>query len=349
MSKIYGKTVGVGQVLLVLIFAAVGVHAQTYTNFTTIDEPLAESGISGGTYVEGISGSTVVGYFYNGTGRHGFYHVLGTTNYTTLDDPLSTSSSSTNTAAYGISGRNIVGSYEDEKGFTGEYGFLYNMDSGAYYTINDLNGISEGESSSAAYAIDGDNIVGYFVSNARPGDSVLSFLTAFDSSQPSSYNFTSFYVPIPEQVTVTYTNYNTQLTGISGNLVVGAVVDTNGYHLGLVYNLTTGGYIFLTNSADGGIIFPNGIEGNQVVGHYSDPAKNFNNSGFVLALGTTNLIEDRRSAGVGGNVCAGHIRGIGGGLLCGRERRVARFCGGHRAGGAAADRFGADLREPVEF
>jgi hypothetical protein len=291
-------------VLLAFFLPVRALHAQTYTNFTTIDDPLAVAGVDSGTYVEGIYSNIVVGYFYNGTGRHGFYHVLGTSTYTTLDDPLSTSSSTTNTVAYGISGRNIIGWYVDEKGDSGNYGFLYNMDSGTYYTLDDPSSISSGVSSTEAFGIDGTNIVGYFNYNGRPGSSVFSFLSTFDPSQPGSFTYSTFYIPIPEQIETTYTNYTTELYGISGNLVVGAVVDTMFYHHGFVYDLNTSQYTFLTNSS-GGIIFPYGISGNQVVGYLADPNKSFNPGGFLLTLGTTNLIVLEDPFGVEGTYAQG--------------------------------------------
>ena len=294
-------------VLLAFFLPLATLQAQTFTNFTTIDDPLAAGGISGGCYVEGIYSNTVVGYFYNGSGRHGFYHVLGTSVYTTLDNPSSITEFGTNTAAYGISGRNIVGVYV---GNTGTYGFLYNLDSNTYYTISPPNSISSGESFSEAYGIDGTNIVGYYVSNIRPGDDTFSFLATFTPNQPGSFTYTSLYIPIPEQVTVTFTNYVTEFTGISGSNVVGAVVDTGNLHHGLVYNLNTQAYTFLTNAANGGIIFPFGINGNLVVGDYSDPAKSFNDSGFLLTLGTTNLIEIADPLGLEATFATGTYGGL---------------------------------------
>src|SRR5580693_1934491 len=102
-----------GRLLALMAFGALAVagQAQTYTNFTTIDEPLAVTNIANdGTYVEGISGNVVVGYYVNTLGIHGFYHTLGTTNYTTLDDSATVSTNGS-TFAYGISGNNIVGYY----------------------------------------------------------------------------------------------------------------------------------------------------------------------------------------------------------------------------------------------
>ena len=293
--------------LLGFFLPLISLQAQTFTNFTTIDDPLAAGGISGGCYVEGIYSNMVVGYFYNGSGRHGFYHVLGTSTYTTLDDPASITSLGTNTAAFGISGRNIVGQYE---GSSGLYGFLYNLDSGTYYTISPPNSISSGESSSEAYGIDGTNIIGYYVYNGRPGDDTFSFLATFTPSQPGSFNYTTLYIPIPEEITVTFTNYVTEFTGISGNNVVGAVVDTNYLHHGLVYNLNTQTYTFLTNAANGGIIFPHGINGNQTVGYYSDPAKSFNDSGFLLTFGIPNLIEIADPLGLEATFATGTYGGL---------------------------------------
>src|SRR5215469_4223673 len=90
--------------------------------FKTLDVPSA----TGGTFVWGIDGGNIVGYYTDGTGDHGFLYNGST--YTTLDDPLATKGF---THAYGISGNNIVGSYIDATGF---HGFLYN---GSSYTTLD--------------------------------------------------------------------------------------------------------------------------------------------------------------------------------------------------------------------
>ncbi|HEY1718680.1 MAG TPA: hypothetical protein VGH42_10380 [Verrucomicrobiae bacterium] len=296
---------------------AVEVQAQTYTNFTTIDEPLAEAGSLYGTYVEGISGNVVVGYYYNSQGRHGFYHTLGTTNYTTLDVPAGTSSTSFSTAAYGISGNNIVGWYSATN-FTGTYGFIYNIGTGAYATLDDPAGVEEGVSSTEAYGIDGNNVVGSESDNSLPAGSVFGFLCTPAAGQPGVYSFASFYIPIPYRINVSEfstTNYITLPYGISGDNVVGMARDTDGYSHGFAYNLNTTSLTLLTNS-DGGFLWPYGIDGNNVVGYFSDPNNDYNDSGFLCAIGSTNLTTLRDPLGVGGTFA----QGISGNAIVGYYR-----------------------------
>jgi hypothetical protein len=288
---------------------AITVRAQTYTNFTTINEPLATSGSGYGTFVEGISGNVVVGYYYNSLGRHGFYHTLGTTNYTTLDDPLGTSSASGSTAAYGISGNNIVGYYYDETGSSGAYGFIYNIGTGVYATLKDPAGVEEGVSSTEAFAIDGNNVIGDENDNSLPAGSVFGFLCTPVAGQPGNYSFASFYVPIPYRINVsqfsTTTNYITLPYGISGDNVVGRVTETDGYSHGFVYNLNTASLTFLTNSDGGGFIWPYGIDGTNVVGYFSDPNNNYNDDGFLYSLGSTNLTTLHDPLGIDGTFAQG--------------------------------------------
>ncbi len=306
---------------LITFLAALGspvlqAQAQTYTNFTTIDEPLAGTGSSYGTYVEGISSNIVVGYYYNTEGRHGFYHTLGTTNYTTLDDPASISSVSTNTAAYGISGGNIVGYYGDEKGFSGTYGFIYNIATGSYASLDDPSGVNSGESSTEAFGIDGTNIVGSESDHSLPAGSVFGFLCTPVAGQSDAYSFASFYIPVPDRIEtaggVSSTNYDTLPYGISGENVVGTFADTSDYSHGFVYNLDTKNLTLLT-SPGGGYIWAHGIDGNQVVGYFANPAENYNDSGFLCTIGSTNLTALVDPLGPSGTFA----QGISDGLIVG--------------------------------
>ena len=92
---------------------------------TTIDNPLA----GGGTYVTGIDGSNIVGYYTTVnqyqqlTGNHGFIYNGST--FTTIDNPLAGGG----TYVTGIDGSNIVGYYTTVNQYqqlTGNHGFIYN-------------------------------------------------------------------------------------------------------------------------------------------------------------------------------------------------------------------------------
>jgi hypothetical protein len=70
------------------------------------------------TYAQGIWGSSIVGWYYDGTSdSHGF--LFDGTNWTTLDFPTVYG-----VQAYGISGQRIVGAYQDGISYSSQ-GFLY--------------------------------------------------------------------------------------------------------------------------------------------------------------------------------------------------------------------------------
>ena len=105
MNKMNTRTASILTSLAALMTAGLTVHAQ-YT-YRALDDPFA----SGGTWAEGISGTSVVGGYLDNNGvNHGFLY-SGGTNWTTLDDPLAGSGSGQGTYANAISGINIVGSY----------------------------------------------------------------------------------------------------------------------------------------------------------------------------------------------------------------------------------------------
>jgi hypothetical protein len=91
---------------------AAAVTAQVQYTFTTLDAPASQ-----GTWVDGISGTNIVGDYRDGSGNtHGFLYNGRT--WTTLDDPFGAKG----TLAQGISGANIVGGYYASDG--GGHGFL---------------------------------------------------------------------------------------------------------------------------------------------------------------------------------------------------------------------------------
>jgi hypothetical protein len=288
---------------VIFLGLTVRLPAQTYTNFTTIDDPLATKSSLYGTHVQGIAGNIVVGYYSDSTGQHGFFHTLGTTNYTTLDDPAGFRNGSSGTAAYGISGENIIGFYQDEIGSSGTYGFVYNLSTGTYTTLNNPAGVNEGISSTEAFGIDGNNIIGNVSDNGLPAGNVLGFLASPVAGQTGQYSYSAFYIPIPGRINST-TNYLTRPYGISGENVVGTFEDTNGYNPGFIYNLNTQSLTILTNAA-GAYVWPNGIEGSNVVGYFSDPNSSYNDSGFLYVMGTTNWTTIRDPLAVGNTFAEG--------------------------------------------
>jgi len=99
--------------------------------FQTLDDP--NSVPKYGTFVEGISGSNVVGFYGNSNNtRCGF--VYNGSTYTTLDDPNGVNGTDESGC---ISGSNVVGSYTDSNNIS--HGFLYN--GSTYTTIDDPKGV----------------------------------------------------------------------------------------------------------------------------------------------------------------------------------------------------------------
>ena len=91
---------------LFTVLGATASHA-TYT-WTTHDNPSATS-----TYLNGIDGANMVGYYTDSGGTHGT-HYDGST-WTTLDHPSATHGTYLN----GIDGANMVGYYTDSSGYHG--------------------------------------------------------------------------------------------------------------------------------------------------------------------------------------------------------------------------------------
>ena len=93
---------------LFTVLGATASHA-TYT-WTTLDHPSATS-----TYLNGIDGANMVGYYTDSGGTHGTLYDGST--WTTLDYPGASS-----TALYAIDGANMVGNYWDGSG--DRHGFM---------------------------------------------------------------------------------------------------------------------------------------------------------------------------------------------------------------------------------
>src|SRR5262245_46746414 len=97
-----------------LVFAAGAGTAYAIT-YTTLDDPLSPNG----TIAAGISGSNIVGWYFDTPGAlHGF--VYNGSTYTEINDPLAGNGG---TNALGISGNNIVGTYTDSSNIA--HGYFY--------------------------------------------------------------------------------------------------------------------------------------------------------------------------------------------------------------------------------
>jgi hypothetical protein len=278
----FGRKLFLGLAALGLL----GAQAQGQYVYTTIDDPVAKA-TSGTTYVTGISGNVVAGYYF-GPQLHGFYHTLGTTNYTTLDVPAGTTGTDSSTAANGISGNNIVGYYQATN-YSGTYGFIYNIATSNYTTLADA-AVSDGNTSYLeALGIDGSNIVGNVISLVPLAGTYQEVFLATPSA--GGENFSTFYYPSPSQVineeSYYLSNYTTRAFGISVPNVVGYWLDENYVYHGYIYNLNTASYTLLASPSGGGCPLT-GIDGNNVVGYYADPNYGYNYSGFIYNMVSSN-------------------------------------------------------------
>ncbi|HEY1718651.1 MAG TPA: hypothetical protein VGH42_10235, partial [Verrucomicrobiae bacterium] len=215
---------------------------------------------SDGTYPNGISGNYIVGAYNDGTGFYGFFY--DGTNYTTLNDPLSNLANG-GTRAEGISGNYITGYYWDGSG--GSHGFLYNMTTSNYTTLDDPSAITSG--GTQAYGISGNYIVGYY------GDAAGShgFLYAMSTS-----HYTTLNDPLSDE-----SQGGTIASGVSGNLIAGNYYDTNGESHGFLYNMATLSYANLDDPLGSDGTFPFGIDDGKIVGSYTD--SNGNSHSFEAA------------------------------------------------------------------
>jgi hypothetical protein len=313
--KGFGRNVGW---LLVALLGWVAPAEAQYV-FTTIDDPIAKTNNHNQTVVSGISGNTVVGYYY-GPQLHGFYHVLGTSNFVTLDEPLGLVNGTSDTQPEGISGGSIVGNYQNYQGSaSGYYGFLYDIASGTYQTLNDPAGDRGNTSVTWPTGIDGTNIVGYVGVSVPP---YLDYVGGFEA-QSTGAGFVcdpQFYYPGISSITIgagyNTTNYATYIYGISGTNAVGCWVDQNGVNHGIIYNLVAGTYTALLAPNGFGCCLT-GIDGNNVAGYYADANHSYNYSGFVYNLAsssyTATSIHDPLALGnsyllgISGNTLVGYF------------------------------------------
>jgi hypothetical protein len=220
-------------------FAAPVRAASPSYDFQTLDFPGAS-----GTYVNGISGGNIVGYYFDADFKtHGFLYDGAT--YTTLDDPDAAPGT---TAATGVSGGNIVGYYADGNGIS--HGFLY--DGATYTTFDEPNAVASSGGTQAS-GISGGNIVGYY---ADGNGTQHGFL----------YNGTAYTTL--DDPKATPTNGGTQASGVSGGNVAGSYYGAQATVNGFLFNGKT--YAALKDAAADADTSPLGISGGNVVGFYVD-------------------------------------------------------------------------------
>ena len=234
----------------------------------------------GGFTPEGLSGNIVLGA--NQLQAALYNDVSQTT--TVLNVP-------NDSAAYGISGNYIVGTYGDSSGDGN--GFLYNITTGTYNTLDDPSASTSGEAGTYLYGIYGDNIVGDYYNSSRTAfgfiynissqtwttlgpevNGIYGSIIVGDSGVPSSgyiYNgstFSTFMVP---------GSTSTSANGIFGTEIVGTSAGgSNPY--GYIYNYATGQYNYPLSlssfhaSGIGATSFEfTGISGSSLMGEYTYP------------------------------------------------------------------------------
>jgi hypothetical protein len=236
--------------------------------WTTLDYPGATT-----TEAYDISGRSVVGWYLDSSGLHGFLYNGTTWPPTTLDMP-----GATVTIINGISGSNVVGVYQDSSG--GEHGFFFN---GTTWTTLDYPGALATE----VRGISGSNVVGVYRDSSwehgffyngttwttldYPGASNTYANSISGSSVVGGYYDGSGHGFLYNGTTWTTLDYPgalaTEAYGISGSSIVGRYMDSSGHKHGFLYN----GTIWTTLDYPGASnTYANGTNGRNIVGSYED-------------------------------------------------------------------------------
>jgi hypothetical protein len=193
----------------------------------------------------GISGSTVVGYFYTDEGYRGYVYNGAT--WTILSVP-----GADDTYAIGTSGNNIVGRYDDDFGI---HGFLYNMTT--WNTLDYPNGTVSPYSYARGFS--GNDIFGFWGADGTylyngttwvdlnihyPGARATLvyginqniYVGQYDADNSDGRNGSFVYDSTAQSYTAI--NYpgaiSTQVYGMSGDDVFGEYYDAHGCH-GFIY------------------------------------------------------------------------------------------------------------------
>ena len=217
-----------------------------------------------GTWAQGISGNTIVGYYFGSDFKHhGFIYTNG--NYSTLDEPNATSNSNYfgQTWLTGISEGNIVGYYSDANDTI--HGFFY--DGTNYTTLDEPN--ADPYYGTYATGVSGRNVVGRY--------------TDFSQKNHGFYYTNGTYTTLDDPNGV-----GTQAFGISGNTVVGSFSDGNYGVVGFIATLTTGvDYTIAVGASPSTGGAATGGEGNISLGS-SQTVTATANSGYTFANWTEN-------------------------------------------------------------
>ncbi len=267
--------------------------------FITLDDPMGVNG----TYITGISGSTVVGQYQDANSvYHGF--VYNGSSFTTLDDPAGSDTDPT-----GVNGSTIVGDYRDSSGNSN--GFVYNGSS--FTNLDDPVGVN----GTYITGISGGTIVGYYLDSGSIANGFV-------------YNGSSFTtVDVPGVVNGTY------ISGISGSTEVGYYRNTltrPAITVGFLYN---GSSFTYPSNLTGVGLFPTGINGSTVVGDYLSGSFNPPTYGFVSNGSSFTALEEPAS------VKSTYVTGISGSTIVGYYPDASGLYDGFVYDGATTVAFGA--------
>ena len=219
--------------------------ASAQYTYTTLDNPNTVFSEYKGSIIEGVSGNNIVGQYYDGAQWRGY--LFDGSTWTTLDAPDSVGF----TAAYGVSGNTVVGSYLDSnsvyRGFSYNSGVYTKIDysgplstdgttfvldvseSKILATVTDLEGFQKvavfdganwtllsypsPNTSTAAIAFSGSNILGYYQNESDSGyfkyDGV-NWTTL--NNHPNSIGTTYFWGATGQNVYGLYSNRNSYQT-----------------------------------------------------------------------------------------------------------------------------------------
>ncbi len=264
----------------VTVLAMVGWVTAAYGGWTwtTVDYPAA----GGETSLYGIAGDLMVGLATTSSSATAFLY--DGRSFDVLEYP-----GAANTHAYGMSSDTIVGRYVDQNG--ARHAYTYD---GTTWTSLDFPDPRYGVSITAAVAVSGNTVVGYYYSHHGPHGFIYDGTTWTTLDFPNAretwltgvsgnrvvgrcdeYSFVydgTTFTPLG------YAGARTEAWGISGENIVGGYHDGTTYH-GFLYDGTT----WTTLDYPGAISTrASGISGNRIVGSYTDNAGN--DHGFILAI-----------------------------------------------------------------
>jgi hypothetical protein len=129
------------------------------SNWTTFNDPAADSAPGQGTYPWGISDSIVTGFYTDVYGAsHAFIYNIAQDGWTNLNALGAGAAANQGTSFTHLSGNNITGNVIDANGV--EYGLLYNLVSSNWMAFDDPSAGSASGQGSTPIGIDGATVVG---------------------------------------------------------------------------------------------------------------------------------------------------------------------------------------------